>query len=239
METIIFFSYEFVPFFTLFSSEWQHIYIYGIVHSLPALALVIDKHPKDVMNEPPRDGEQLLNKNMWILLIIQALLMGLGLFLALQLTLGGFFPLNEWNLNSEISYIPTELLAMGLSPADLAAELLARKARTMFITTLYIVETTFIWSIRRPNKSLYKSFREEFCLSLLVICLFTLSLQVLFVVFSQPVNFYVNEVFGLNLQINFLFLSGIDWLLCILLALPGIIGIEIFKYIARSRRLIF
>jgi magnesium-transporting ATPase (P-type) len=236
METIIFFAYEFVPFFTLFISPWQHIYIYGIVHSLPALALVIDKHPTDVMNEPPRDGEQLLNKNMWILLVLQALLMGFGLFLALQLTLGGFFPLNGWNLNPEISYIPTELL--DLSPDDLAI-LLARKARTMFITTLYIVETTFIWSIRRPNKSLFKSFREEFCLSLLVISLFTLSLQVLFVVFSQPVNSYVNEEFGLNLQINFLFLSGIDWLFCILLAMPGIIGIEIFKYFARSKRIIF
>jgi len=238
METIIFFAYEFVPFFTLFSSEWQHIYIYGIVHSLPALALVIDKHPTDVMNEPPRDGEQLLNKNMWILLVLQALLMGLGLFLALQLTLGGLFPLNGWNLNSEISYIPVDFLEMGLSPVELA-ELLERKARTMFITTLYIVETTFIWSIRRPNKSLFKSFKEEFCLSLLVISLFTLSLQVLFVVFSQPVNYYVNEEFGLNLQINFLFLSGIDWLFCILLAMPGIIGIEIFKYVARSKRIIF
>ncbi|MBY8988667.1 MAG: cation-transporting P-type ATPase [Candidatus Lokiarchaeota archaeon] len=230
MESIIFFAYEFVPLFDLFSSEWQHIYIYAIVHSLPALALVIDRHPTDVMKEPPRDEEQLLNRNMWIMLVIQALLMGIGLILALQLTLGGFFPLNEWNYNSDISYIP-----IGSTPN----ELLGQKARTMFITTLYIIETTFIWSIRRPNKSLFKSFKEEFCLSLLVISLFTLSLQVLFVVFSQPVNYYINDVFGLNLQINFLFLSGLDWLMCIIFALPGILGIEIFKYIARSKKIVF
>jgi Ca2+-transporting ATPase len=230
MESVIFFTYEFVPLFELFSSEWQHIYIYGIVHSLPALALVIDKHPKDVMKEPPRDGEQLLNKNMWILLVVQAFLMGIGLVLALQLTLSGAFPLNEWNLNPEISYIP-----FGSTPSAL----LDQKARTMFITTLYIVETTFIWGIRRPNKSLFKSFKEEFSSSLFVICLFTLALHVLFVLFSFQVNFYVNDVFGLNLQINFLFLSGFDWLFCILLALPGIIGIEIFKFILRSKRLIF
>lgn len=229
MESIIFFTYEFVPVFELFSSNWQHIYIYGIVHSLPALALVIDKHPKDVMNEPPRDEEQLLNKNMWILLVMQALLMGIGLVLALQLTLGGIFPLNGWNINNEISYIN------GLS----SDELLAQKARTMFITTLYLVETTFIWSIRRPNKSLLKSFKEEFSLSLFVICLFTLALHVLFVIFSQTVNYYINDVFGLNLQINFLFLSGIDWIFCILLALPGIIGIEIFKYVGRSRGVVY
>ncbi|NVM17095.1 MAG: cation-translocating P-type ATPase [Candidatus Lokiarchaeota archaeon] len=230
MESIIFFAYEFVPLFELFSSEWQHIYIYGIVHSLPALALVIDRHPTDVMNEPPRDEEQLLNRNMWILLVTQALLMGVGLVLALQLTLGGFFPLNEWNLNPDISYLP-----IGSTPN----ELLAQKARTMFITTLYIVETTFIWSIRRPNKSLFKSFKEEFCLSLLVTSLFTLALHILFVAFSQIVNYYVNDVFGLNLQINFLFLSGLDWLMCVILALPGIIGIEIFKYVARSKKSVF
>jgi Ca2+-transporting ATPase len=230
MESVIFFTYEFIPLFDLFSSEWQHIYIYGIVHSLPALALVIDKHPKDVMNEPPRDEEQLLNRNMWILLVTQAFLMGIGLVLVLQLTLGGIFPINEWNINLDVSYIP-----VGSTPD----ELLAQKARTMFITSLYIVETTFIWSIRRPNKSLLKSFKEEFCLSLFFISLFTLALHVLFVLFSNQVNYYANDVFGLNLQINFMFLSGIDWIFCILLALPGIIGIEIFKYIARSKHIIF
>jgi Ca2+-transporting ATPase len=230
MESVIFFSYEFVPFFQLFSSEWQHIYIYGIVHSLPALALVIDKRPKDVMKEPPRDEEQLLNKNMWILLVIHAFLMGIGLVLALQLPLGGFIPLNEWNLNPNISYLP-----LGSTPGDL----LAQKARTMFITTLYILETTFIWSIRRPNKSLIKSFRREFSASLFLISLITLTLHVLYVLFSQTVNYYVNDVFGLELQINFMFLSGMDWLICILLAMPGLIGIEIIKYLASKKQIIF
>jgi len=230
METVIFFAYEFIPLFDLFSSEWQHIYIFGIVHSLPALALVVDRHPTDVMKESPRDEEQLLNRNMWIMLVMQALLMGIGLVLALQLTLGGLIPLNEWNLNPDISYIP-----IGSTPN----ELLSQKARTMFITTLFIVETTFIWTFRRPNKSIFKSLKEEFCRSLLVISLFTLALHVLFVLFSQTVNYYVNDEFGFDLQINFLFLSGTDWIICILLALPGIVGIEIFKYIARSKRIIF
>ncbi len=230
MEATIFFTYEFIPFFDLFSSEWQHIYIFGIVHSLPALALVIDKHPSDVMKEPPRDEQQLLNKNMWIMMLIQALLMGIGLVLVLQFTLGGFIPLNEWNLNPSISYIPV---------GSTQPELLAQKARTMFITTLYIVETTFIWTFRRPNKSILKSLKEEFCISLLIVSLFTLALHVLYIVFSHQVNYYVNDVFGLSLQINFLFLSGTDWIICILLALPGLIGIEIFKYISRRKNILF
>jgi len=182
------------------------------------------------MKEPPRDEQQLLNKNMWIMMLIQALLMGIGLILVLQLTIGGIIPLNDWNLNPNISYIP-----IGATPD----ELIAQKARTMFITTLFIVETTFIWTFRRPNKSILKSLKEEFCLSLLIVTLFTLALHVLYIVFSYQVNYYVNDVFGLSLQINFLFLSGTDWIICILLALPGLIGIEIFKYISRRKNILF
>ncbi len=233
VEGIIFFTFEFLePFigFELFSSNWQHIYIFGIVHSLPSLALVIDSHPKDIMNESPRDEEQLLNRNMWIMLLIQAFLFGLGLILALQLTLSEFIPLNEWNLNPDLSY---------LVPFSTHSELVAGKARTMFITTIFIVETNFIWTFRRPNKSLYKTVKEEISYSLLVVCLFTMALHVLYILFSNMVNYYVNDVFGLNLQINFMFLSGTDWLICILLALPGFVGIEIFKYFARQRKIHF
>jgi len=230
MEATIFFAYEFIPAFDLVSSEWQHIYIFIIVHSFPSLALVIDRHPKDIMQELPRDEEQILNKNMWMMLLVQAFLMGVGLVLALQFTLWEVIPLNDWNLNPHISYI---------NPLSPHSELVAQKARTMFITTIYIVETTFIWTFRRPNKSLYRSLKEELSISLLVICIFTLTLHVLFICFSYSVNYYINDVSGLNLQINFMFLSGTDWLICILLALPGILGIEIYKDIARKKKVFF
>jgi len=36
-----------------------------------------------------------------------------------------------------------------------------------------------------------------------------------------------------------MFLSGIDWLFCILLSLPGILGIEAVKYLARRKNIKF
>ncbi|MFW9940832.1 MAG: cation-translocating P-type ATPase [Candidatus Thorarchaeota archaeon] len=230
MEATIFFAYEFIPAFDLISSEWQHIYIFSIVHSFPSLALVIDMHPKDIMQESPRDEEQILNKNMWKLLLIQAFLMGIGLVFALQFTLWEIIPLNEWNLNPQISYV---------DPFSSHSELVAQKARTIFITTIYIVETNFIWTFRRPNKSFYRSIKEELSITLLLICLFTLALHVLFICFSYSVNYYINDVSGFNLQLNFMFLSGTDWLICILLALPGIFGIEIYKNMARKKNVFF
>lgn len=233
MEGVIFFTFEILqPYtgFELFASNWQHIYIFGILHSLPSLALVVDNHPKDIMNETPRNEEELLNKNLWIFLLIQAFLGGLGLVLALQLTTEGIIPLNPWNTNSSLSYIPA-----GATNTDM----IYMKARTMFITVIYLFESFFIWTFRRPNKSLYKSLKEEISYTLLVICLFTLGLHILFICFSYSANYYLNDVFGLNLQINFLFLSGTDWLICIMLALPGIVGIELFKYFAREKNIHF
>jgi Ca2+-transporting ATPase len=230
MEAAIFFGYEFIPTFNLFSSEWQHIYIYGIVHSLPSIALVIDSHPKDVMLERPRDEQQLLNKPMWIMLVFNAALIGIGVVLALQLTLAGIIPLNAANLNPILSYIPS---------GSTTQDLIAQKARTMLITTIYISETTFIWGFRRPNKSIIQSIRGEFNLSLFLITLGTLTIHILFINFSQTVNSYVNDVWGLGFQINFLYLSGSDWLICIALSSIGIVGIEIFKYIARKNKIKF
>ena len=228
MEAFIFFTYEFIPFFELFNSEWQHIYIFGIVHSLPSLALIIDTYPKDIMQDPPRDEEELLNKNMWKLLLIQAFLMGIGLVLVLQLTINGLIPLNEWNLNSNLSYLALD-----------SEEWLAQKARTMFITTLYIAEINFIWSFRRPNKSIIKTLKEELSTAVLIVCLFTLGFHILHICFSYQVNYYINDVSGLNFQINFMFLSGLDWLVCVLFALPGIVGIEVVKYFARNKNINF
>ena len=233
MEAVIFFGYEFVPTFVLFRSEWQHIYIFGIVHTFPSLALVIDKHPKDIMKEPPKNEEELLNKNIWVMLLFQVFLMGLGIVLVIQLTLTGIIPLNGWNINKYylLSYIPNNTSE---------EELVAMKARTMFITTLYIVETMFIWTFRRPNQSIIKTIKnEDFSITLFVICLITLSLHVLLICFSYYVNDEINDRLGLNLQLNYMFLSVSDWIICIIFALPGIVGIELFKHHARKKNIIF
>lgn len=232
MEAAIFFGYEFFPYFEIFKSNWQHIYIFGVVHSLPSLALVVDTHPKDIMDEPPRNEEEILNKYMWLMLLIQAFLMGIGIVLAIELTRNGIIPLNGWNTNEffQLSYITDDTSNK---------ELLDMKARTMFMTTLYIVETFFIWTIRRPNKSIIKSFKDEFSIILFIISIVTISLHVLVIMFSFSLNSAINETLGLNFQLNFMFLSATDWLICIILAIPGLFGIEIFKYYARRRKIIF
>jgi Ca2+-transporting ATPase len=231
MEGFIFLGLEFIPAIELFDSNFQQIYIYVIAHSFPPLALVIDRLPKDIMKEPPRNEEEILNRNMWKMLLLQAFIMGLGLVLVLIFTLSSIIPLNNWNLNSHLSYIDPYISSPSL--------LRSQKARTMFISTLYIFETTFFWSFRRPNKSLLKSFFGEFSFTLFIVSFFTLSIHVLAVTFSYSVNHTINDIMGLNFRLNFMFLSVSDWLICLGFALIGIIGIEIFKWNARKKGIYF
>jgi magnesium-transporting ATPase (P-type) len=230
MEAVIFFGYEFFPMFEIFSSNWQILYLVNLAHTFPALALLVDKKPIDIMKESPRDGEEILNKNIWLMLCIQAFLMGISLVFIFQFTYMEIIPLNYLNVNPSLSYIP-----IGFT----LDQLIAQKARTMLITTVMIVETNFIWTFRRPNKSLVKSLKEEFSILVLFICLIPLILHILVIIFSYSVNYTINDVLKLNFQLNFMFLSGLDWFLCIICALPGIVGIEIFKLHSRKKNIIF
>jgi Ca2+-transporting ATPase len=230
MEGFIFLGLEFFPAIELFSSNWQQLYIYGITHSLLSLALVIDTLPKDIMKEPPRNEEEILNTNMWKMLLVQAFLIGISLVIVLFLTLGGIIPLNNWNVDPNLSYI---------DPLSSLDSLIAQKTRTMFITTLFIAEITFIWTFRRPNKSIIKSLKEEFSIVLFVVCTFTFLFHFIVITCSLNFNAFINEKLGWNLQLNFMFLSFSDWLICLGFGLIGVIGIEFFKSAYRKKALFF
>ena len=240
MEATFFFTAEFLPIegFKLFNN-WQHIYIFAIVHSFPALALVIDKIPRDIMKEPPRDEEEILNKQLILLLIIQATLMGLGLALSYYLTFAGVIPVNPFNIDPNLSYAGPDLIPYGTDPLMHPIDYAHQKARTMCMTVLFLSETTFIWSIRRPNNSIKQSFFTEFDKYLMGMNMFCVIIHILVVVFSYPVNFVINDVLGLNFQFNYMFLSLEDWIWVIIFVAQSVIGVELFKYIARKRKIFF
>ncbi|MHA1468484.1 MAG: hypothetical protein ACTSP6_10480, partial [Promethearchaeota archaeon] len=83
------------------------------------------------------------------------------------------------------------------------------------------------------------SFKEEFSTILVIISIVTISLHILVIMFSYEMNKSINETLGLNFQLNFMFLSATDWMICIILAIPGLFGIEILKYYARKNNIIF
>jgi len=239
VEAVFFFTAEFLPIegFKLFNN-WQHIYVFAIVHSFPSLALVVDKVPKDIMKEPPRNEEEILNKQLIMLLIAQAVLMGLGFALSYYLTFFNIIPINEFNLDQNLSYILAEDL-YGSDRLVLPMNLAHQKARTICMTVLYLSETTFIWSIRRPNNSFKHSFINEFDKYLMGMSMFCVIIHVLFIVFSYPVNYAINDVLGLNFQFNYMFLGPTDWIWVLFFVAQSVVGVELFKYFARKRKIFF
>jgi len=239
VEAVFFFTAEFLPIegFKLFNN-WQHIYVFAIVHSFPSLALVVDKVPKDIMKEPPKNEEEILNRQLIMLLIVQAALMGLGFALSYYLTFFGVIPINEFNLDPNLSYIlPEELY--GSDRLVMPMSLAHQKARTMCMTVLFFSETAFIWSIRRPNNSFKQSFIDEFDKYLMGMSMFCVLIHVLFLIFSYPVNYAINDVLGLNFQLNYIFLGPTDWIWILVFVTQSVVGVELFKYFARKRKIFF
>jgi len=239
VEAVFFFTAEFLPIvgFKLFNN-WQHIYVFAIVHSFPSLALVVDTVPKDIMKEPPKNEEEILNRQLIMLLIVQAALMGLGFALSYYFTFFGVIPINEFNLDPNLSYILPEDL-YGSDRLVMPMNLAHQKARTMCMTVLFFSETAFIWSIRRPNNSFKQSFINEFDKYLMGMSMFCVLIHVLFIIFSYPVNYAINDVLGLNFQLNYIFLGPTDWIWILVFVAQSVVGVELFKYFARKRKIFF
>lgn len=228
VEGLVFFGLAFVPNLIAFTSI-QHIYFILAVHSLPSIVLAFDPFPKDIMNEPPRDNEELINKNTLFMMAIHASLLGLGFFLAFIYPFFTFIPFlgpdQFFNLNPALTvFDPSGLYAL-------------QKARTTCITVMFISECAMIWSIRRPNKSVLVSMREEFNPWLMIVIILVLFAQVGLILFG----WLIQPILGLTGFINlyWMFLNPLDWLIIIGLSFLSIVGLELFKRWARRRGMKF
>ncbi|GAI56310.1 unnamed protein product, partial [marine sediment metagenome] len=130
------------------------------LHTFPGLVLTFDTTSKDIMKEKPRDSEEILNKNIIILLLIFGGLLAISMGIIYSICITGIypvFPLNyEFNILNAGYLFTTE--TMFLTPG---IDLNVVKTLTMLMTTLFFSETILVLQIRRPNKSLIKSIKEE------------------------------------------------------------------------------
>ena len=136
-----------------------------------------------------------------------------------------FGPLNEGYLySSETMY--------ELTPG---IDLRVAKALTMLMVTLFFCEAFLILQIRRPNKSLIKSLREDWSNRILYLLgiLFGLFLAIMYIPGVQ-VWLAMN---GINFM--FMYLTLLDWIACFGVSLICILGFELAKVIARRRGISF
>jgi len=216
-----------LPYFLDETFYYQWIFLSITLHVFPGLVLTFDTTSKDVMKEKPRDSEEILSKNILALLFIYGILLAVSMLVVYYIAISGAYPYVDENwkfgdLNDLYLYTDGVNLTEG-------------KTLTMLMTTLFFCESFLVFQIRRPNKSLIKSIIEDSKRRNYLIIGF------LFAIFLMLMYIPGVQVFLANSGVNFMFmfLTGLDWLVCFLISLICIVSFEIVKYIARKKDISF
>jgi Ca2+-transporting ATPase len=209
----------------------QRAYIFGIAHSLPPIALIVDQIPRDIMNRDPIDTAGIFNKKLAYTLIATSVSLAAVVYIVYFSTLLGFIPTNIVNESfiqepDLVFQIPGDTKT-GLRPIDLNHA----KARTIMHTILYLTIPMIILSIRRIDKSLMSAIKEDswWVTYLFVFSIIPIHLALMYI---PPIQSLLGS-FGVQLDIIGLSLN--DWILCFVAAVIPLGVLETAKWFNRSR----
>jgi Ca2+-transporting ATPase len=195
----------------------QNLYLMVTTHTFPALGLIFDKTSPRAMDEKPRDSEELITRPLAKFLVLNIILMIIGATIVFVVTLSGFVDVTPENL-------------LGFYGVDFPEGQVLAKATVMMLTVFLLVESTLVLIIRRINMPLTEGIREPGIGRYIVFLglIYLAHLLLMYVPAVQEILFFVN--------INFYFmpLTAMDWIICILCALPAIIGMELYKKYLRD-----
>jgi Ca2+-transporting ATPase len=224
-----------LPYFLDEAFYLQWIFLAITLHMFPGLILTFDTTSKDVMKHKPRDEEEILSKNTLILLFIFGILLAVSMIVVYFTTITGIYPLfpentNFGSLNDAYLYSPTTILEY----SD-GVDLVVAKTLTMLMTTLFFCESFLVFQIRRPNKSLIMSIKEDSTkfMYILIGLLFGVYIALMYIPGFQI------ALASAGINFMFMYLTAFDWLICFLISLICIVAFEIVKYISRKNNIFF
>lgn len=220
------FDPEFLQMFLLISAT---------LHSLTGLILTFDKIPDDVMKEHPRDSQEIISRQFLILLGSYGIfLMGI-MFGIYFLVSSDSYPLFSANFSHGVwdnKYIFTQATADLWGNTDLKTA----KTLTMLATTIFIAEFVMAIQIRRPNKSLLATLREDlnWVIKVLAFVLFGGLFSIIYIPGLQVF------LYSIGLKFQLMFLHIWDLLVCFGFAVFGcIIPFEIVRRLCRKVGVVF
>ena len=224
-----------LPYFLTEPFNMQWIFLSITIHMFPGLILTFDSTSKEIMKQKPRDEEEILSKNTFILLFIFGILLAVSMIVVYFITITGLYPVfpENWNfgdLNAAYLYSPYTYLIY--SPG---IDLSVAKTLTMLMVTIFFCESILIYQIRRPNKSLLKSIKEDSTKTMYL--LIGLLLGVFLLLMYLPGVQVTLAEWGINFF--FMYLTALDWIVCFLISLICIASFEIAKYFARRSGIFF
>ena len=227
-EAVLYFSTSFILDFYLLNN-WQRVYIFGIVHAIPVLAIIFGPDDSDVMLLKPRQNDSILNRPLIILLSIFALSTSILLIFSYFLFYNNLNLINTTNFRGfqpNINYYSPLNSNSILQPENITQA----KARTILITIIYIIECIFVYSIIRVNRPINLIFEE---MNMFVHIMVFLPLLVHFsIMYILPIQLFISNY---GIFFDLIQLSIIDLIYCLVISFTPIILMEYYKkYIRKS-----
>lgn len=204
------------------------------IHVFPGLILTFDTVSLDVMEEKPKDSEEILSRNNVYLMFAYGGLLAVSMILTYFIVLYGVYPVFPGNFefgDFNGAYLYTTETAALVEDMDIQVA----KALTMVMVTLFFCECFLVYQIRRPNKDIIRQFMEDSNKIMYLLIGFCFALFLLLMYFPGVQITLANW----NINFAFVYLTGLDWLICFLISCITIVGFEVLKYLARQRDITF
>ena len=227
-EAILYFATSFIPNFYIVN-DFQRVYIFSTAHLIPPFVFIIDSIASEIMEYPPRDDEEIFNKRYVLALVLIALSLAFSAGLVYLLGFFEVMPVSPFNLSGNIPELLSPESTYTAAPINFAHA----KARTMFITVLVIAESLIVLSLRRLNKSVFKSLKEDWKWLVFVLVIIVPILHILLMYIPALQNF-IASIMGNPPDI--LPLSITDWLVVLVAIAIPLITLEVYKYFIRRRK---
>ncbi|MHA1732897.1 MAG: cation-translocating P-type ATPase [Promethearchaeota archaeon] len=224
------------PYFLDQQFYYQWVFLSLTVHTFPGLILTFDSISDDVMKEKPRDSEEILSRNTIYLMLVFGALLAVCMLITYFVVFNGVYPVFPENTNGGADFLYSdETLSLWVGTSTVGDARRIGKALTMLMVTLFFCETFLIFQIRRPNKSLFKSIKEDSTKLMYLVTgfLYAVFLLIMYVPRAQ---------LGLaRMNVNFMFMSltAMDWLVCFAISLICIVTFEVIKFVCRIRGISF
>ncbi len=226
-EGIVYFSTSFIPGFVLLNNI-QRAYIFSIMHGIPPIVLIFDTYAEDIMKLKPRQHDAIINHRLFIAMAFFFISFSAVLLLGYFYAYHELIPFFSANLNGITPVLKAE--GNPLQPESYPQA----KARTILITIIYLTESILIFSIRRINKSIVYSIKNS---TKFVWFMVLLGPVFHFAIMYTP--FIQSYLRSQGLFVDMIWLTPMDWLIAIGLALIPIFVLEVIKGFYRFRNLQF
>ncbi|MHA1200445.1 MAG: cation-translocating P-type ATPase [Candidatus Heimdallarchaeaceae archaeon] len=229
-EAILYFATSFIPGFYIVN-DFQRVYIFSTAHLIPPLAFIFDSIAGEIMDYPPRDDEEIFNKRFVIALVILALSLAFSAGLVYLLGFYGPVIMSVFSQSGNMS----DMLNLPRKIASAPIGYGQAKARTMFVTVLVIAESLIVLSLRRLNKSVFKSFKEDWKWLVIVLVGIVPVIHILLMYIPALQNLVVT-IMGESYNPGLMPLNILDWLVVLVAVAIPIVTMEVYKYFIRRRK---